>query len=155
MDVHTLAVDTLYEDANGKHGEQYSTLLPGAHGKGLSSGQGILVYSNNGEPSEEAPQQFDIESGVLAEWDGNNWKVGKPTSRGGPWKNTFVKAGRPSDPYLIGFYDKKSLELSHDSPESATFDIEMDPVGHGPWMLYQQVTVGPGDTWKTMPGWDT
>ncbi len=74
--------------------------------------------------------------------------MGGPTGRGGPWKDTPVEAGQPSDPYLIGFYEKKSLELSHNYSETITFDIEVEPVGHGPWMLYQRVTVAPGETYK-------
>ena len=50
VDVRTLEVTELYPDANGQkdHGGK---LLPGYHGKGLYSGQGRLVYSNNGEHS--------------------------------------------------------------------------------------------------------
>lgn len=29
-----------------------------------------------------------------------------------------------------------------------TFRIEVEPVGHGPWMLYREVTVGPGETFE-------
>jgi hypothetical protein len=50
-------------------------LLPGYHGKGLYTGQGRLVYANNGENSPEARTRSDIPSGCLAEWDGTNWKV--------------------------------------------------------------------------------
>ena len=72
------------------------------------------------------------------------WKIGKPVGEGGPWKNSEVKAGEVSDPYLIGFYDRRSLTLSHDSKEPITFEIEMEPIGHGPWMLYKEVSVMPG-----------
>ena len=55
VDVHTLAVTELHKDRNmgGK------PVLPGAHGKGCYSGQGRLVFANNGQ------------GGVLAEWDGS------------------------------------------------------------------------------------
>jgi hypothetical protein len=59
------------------------------------------------------------------------------------------KAGEPSDPYLIGFYDDRSLEISHDSSEPVTFKIEVEPVGHGPWMLYKEVTVNPDENLPT------
>jgi hypothetical protein len=72
--------------------------------------------------------------------------MGKPVGEGGPWKNSAVKAGVASDPYLIGFYDKRSLKLLHDSKEAVTFTIEVEPIGHGPWMNYQTYTVNPGDT---------
>lgn len=82
VDVRTLATKTLYEDANLKHekrddisANQPGSLLEGAHGKGVYSGQGVMVYSNNGEASPDALTRFDIEAGALAEWDGQNWKL--------------------------------------------------------------------------------
>jgi len=76
------------------------------------------------------------------------WKLGKPTGQGGPWKNSQVRANTPSDPYLIGFYDKKSLQLSHKSSETVTFTVEVEPIGHGPWMNYKEVTVKAGETFN-------
>jgi hypothetical protein len=72
------------------------------------------------------------------------WKLGKPTGHGGPWSNTTVKANEASDPYLIGFYDRRSLQLSHKATVPVTFTIEADPVGNGPWMAYKTITVAPG-----------
>ena len=43
VDVKTLEIKTLYPDGNKLAEEEYSSLLPGAHGKGLYSGQGVLV----------------------------------------------------------------------------------------------------------------
>ena len=81
VDVKTLQVKTLYQDGNvnRKAGQmaQEAELLPGAHGKGLFSGQGVMVYSNNGEATPEALKKFDILSGVLAEWNGKDWKIGR------------------------------------------------------------------------------
>lgn len=114
VDVNTLEIDQLYEDANAQKGaKDYSSLLPGAHGKGLYSGQGVMVYSNNGEPSPEALKQFDIESGVLAEWDGTDWKVVR--------RNQFVEVTGPggiygnhnpkTDPIWATGWDHKSVLL--------------------------------------------
>ena len=83
VDVHTLEAVELYSDANGNADRTHNDvsvnpqndLLPGCHGKGLYSGQGRLYFSNNGEATEEALERFDVESGVLAEWDGKDWKV--------------------------------------------------------------------------------
>jgi hypothetical protein len=89
--------------------------------------------------------------GKAAVWAGvidDLWQLGKPVGEGGPWKNSAVKAGAASDPYLIGFYDRRSLKLSHDSKEPVSFKIEVEPIGHGPWMTYQEVTVKPGETFK-------
>ncbi len=86
---------------------------------------------------------------LAAVWAGtidDLWKLGKPTGHGGPWKDASVKANEASDPYLIGFYDKKSVELSHKSSQPVTFTVEADPVGTGVWMAYKSFTVAPGKT---------
>jgi len=72
------------------------------------------------------------------------WQLGKPVGQGGPWKNTTVKAGVASDPFLIAFYDKKELSLSHSSKNSVTFKVEVDPTGNGDWMEYASYVVKPG-----------
>lgn len=74
VDVHTLAVKELYKDGNST-AHMDGDLLPGYHGKGFYSGQGRVVYANNGELSSLAQSRPDITSGVLAEWDGKDWKV--------------------------------------------------------------------------------
>ena len=74
VDVHTLEVRELYPDGN-RIGNVANDLLPGYHGKGLYSGQGRLIYANNGERSSLALQNPDIPSGCLAEWDGERWTV--------------------------------------------------------------------------------
>ena len=89
----------------------------------------------NPEASSGNPHVIVSEDGQATVWAGvidDLWKLGKPTGRGGPWKNTSVEAGQPSDPYLIGFYDQRSLSLSHNAKETVTFTIKVDPVGHGP-----------------------
>jgi hypothetical protein len=75
VDVRTLEVRTLFVDANEVPGDHAGTLLPGYHGKGAYSGQGVLVYANNGERSERALSDPRTTSGCLAEWDGNAWRV--------------------------------------------------------------------------------
>lgn len=79
VDVKTLAVRQLYEDANALLARKADKdiagpLLPGYHGKGFYSGQGRVVYSNNGEVGGgNLPP--DTPSGCLAEWDGKDWRV--------------------------------------------------------------------------------
>ncbi|MGV8094015.1 MAG: hypothetical protein AB2L24_19300 [Mangrovibacterium sp.] len=115
VDVNTLNVNTLYPDWNllRKKGEMATEgpLLPGSHGKGLYSGQGVMVYSNNGESSQEAHKKFDIESGALAEWNGKDWKLVR--------RNQFVEVTGPggiygnphpeTDPIWVTGWDFKSL----------------------------------------------
>lgn len=118
VDVKTLDVDTIYIDGNKipkKKGElsQHNDLLPGSHGKGFYSGQGVAVYSNNGEATYEALHKFDVEAGVLAEWDGKDWTIVR--------RNQFVEVTGPGgiygnsnpskDPIWVTGWDHKSVIL--------------------------------------------
>ena len=126
VDVHTLAVKELYHDANfqkkpdGTKGYgPIGAMLPGVHGKGLYSGQGVLLFTNNGEGSQEALTQFDIEAGVLAEWNGKDWKVVR--------RNQFVEVTGPggicgnshpeTDPIWATGWDYKSVILGVRDPK--------------------------------------
>ena len=75
IDVRTLAVQELWADEQRREGRHAD--LPGYHGKGLYSGQGRLVYANNGEHGDAALRDPATPSGVLAEWDGraDAWTV--------------------------------------------------------------------------------
>ncbi|EDM25449.1 hypothetical protein LNTAR_25310 [Lentisphaera araneosa HTCC2155] len=70
------------------------------------------------------------------------WKLGKPRGFGGPWKETQVKAGVPSDPYLMTGYDKKSVELSSD--KETTIKLEVDIDGTGLWVEYKKFELKAG-----------
>lgn len=117
IDVHTLDAKTLYKDGNQMRREgatgRLSPLLPGYHGKGFYSSQGVAVYSNNGEEGELAQRQFDIPSGSLSEWDGKDWKVIR--------RNQFTEVTGPggiegnastSDPIWSLGWDYKSVILA-------------------------------------------
>jgi hypothetical protein len=116
-----------------------------------ASYRGMLVITGLEPDAKAGGHIVRSDDGLAAVWLGtidDLWAMGKPTGHGGPWKNSEVKANQPSDPYLIGFYDKKSLEISHESNQTVTFKIEVEPIGHGPWMLYDEITVKPGETFK-------
>ena len=72
------------------------------------------------------------------------WDFGKPVGTGGPWKDSTVVAGKPSDPFLMTGYDHKKLTLS--ARDQTTVRAEVDITGAGNWV-----------TWKTfdLPGKDT
>jgi hypothetical protein len=122
IDVKTLAVTTLFPDANGSK-DPGGSLLIGWHGKGLGSGQGRLVYANNGEHSQEAQKRFDAPSGVLAEWDGKAWTVIR--------RNQFTDVTGPGgisggehperDPLWSIGWDHRSLLLALRDQERWTF----------------------------------
>ncbi len=116
----TLDLKTLFKDGNVIDNEaavendhDTNPLLPGAHGKGMYSGQGVLVYANNGELTPQALKQFDIESGSLTEWDGEKWKLIRRnqfcevTGPGGIYGNS----NPDTDPIWATGFDYKSLLL--------------------------------------------
>lgn len=121
------------------------------HINDYASYRGMLILSGV-KPEEGTENEHIIISndGKAAIWAGvidDLWQLGKPVGKGGPWKDTEVKAGVPSDPYLIGFYDKKELMLSHQSVGTITFTIEVDPTGNGDWMEYLVQQVKSGEKW--------
>ena len=136
VNVKTLDVHTLYEDANSqrKAGQlaQHGDLLPGAHGKGLYSGQGVMVYSNNGEATKEALHKFDVESGALLEWNGKDWKLVR--------RNQFTEVTGPggiygnenpdTDPIWTVGWDHKSLLLGVREPEEGWSFYRLPKASH-------------------------
>lgn len=108
----------------------------------------LLLTGVTPEEGKDNPHVIFSDDKKAAVWAGvidDLWKLGKPVGEGGPWKDSEVKKGIPSDPYLIGFYDKKELTLSHQNKQDVTFTVEADPTGNGDWMVYQTFTVKPGE----------
>ena len=117
----------------------------------FASYRGMLVLTGV-KPDEGKENEHIIISndGKAAVWVGvidDLWQLGKPIGKGGPWVDTETKAGIPSDPYLIGFYDEKELTLSHQSAGDVTFTLEVDPTGNGDWMEYLVQKVKTGEKW--------
>ena len=73
------------------------------------------------------------------------WSWGKATGEGGVWYDDDVTANKPSDPYLMYGFDKKSLHLWHNNQTDVTFNIEVDVIGNGKFMNYTNKTVKPGE----------
>ena len=115
-----------------------------------ASYRGMIVLTGvTPEAGKRNPHIVVSDDGKAAVWVGvidDLWSLGKPVGQGGPWKDTDVKAGEASDPYLIAFYDKKELQLSHQSDGNVTISVEVDPTGNGDWMKYASYTVKPGET---------
>jgi hypothetical protein len=113
--------------------------------KDYASYRGLLVMSGmkKGAQGEHIVRSTD---GQTALWVGavdDLWRFGKPRGLGGPWKDTKVRAGVPSDPYLFTGYDQKTLTLSTDTPARIT--LEADLTGTGLWVKYQSFDVSPGE----------
>jgi hypothetical protein len=116
-----------------------------------ASYRGLLVMTGLDKNSPANPHIITSSDGKAKVWAGtidDLWKLGKPMGQGGPWKNTPVEANTPSDPYLIGFYDKKSVKISHHSNQPVKFTMEIEPIGHGPWMLFKEVEVKPNQIFE-------
>lgn len=60
---------------------------------------------------------------------------------GGPWLNDAVKAGQPSDAFLVNGFGKKVLHLSHNADEATTFTLEIDKAGNNKWQTYKKIIV--------------
>jgi hypothetical protein len=91
------------------------------------------------------------DDGKAALWAGavdDLWKLGKPRGRGGPWKDSAVKADVASDPFLMTGYDSKSLTLSHGSDQPVKIALEIDMTGDGNWVTFKSIAVPPGQTVK-------
>lgn len=114
VDVKSLAVTELWTDEQIKTGRHAG--LPGYHGKGLYSGQGRLIYANNGEHGNQALTTPDTPSGVLASWDGSadQWSIVRRnqfTEVTGPAGIYAGAAGQANDPIWSIGWDHRSLIL--------------------------------------------
>ncbi len=150
MNLHGTFYELPAENADG-----YAKIRPVAsHALSIhdyASYRGLLVMTGLDKQTPLSEHIITSTDGKAKVWAGtidDLWKLGKPTGQGGPWKNTSVVANTPSDPYLIGFYDKKSLKISHNSNQNIKFKIEVEPIGHGPWMMYKEVVVKPNETFE-------
>ena len=124
----------------------YTKMRPvSTHNKQISdftTWNGLLVLAglqsgfSNGDP-----RVYSSHDKQTALWMGGIdelWKFGKPVGVGGPWKNTFVKAGTLSDPYLMTGYDKKTLVLKTDEDCTITAEIDIDHwTGFHPYKSFQ------------------
>jgi hypothetical protein len=85
VDVSTLAVKGLIQEIKNKpkpgqteerDPATITSTLAGYHGKGLYSGQGLVILANNGEDSAAALGDPTTVSGALGSWNGNgNWSL--------------------------------------------------------------------------------
>ncbi len=115
-----------------------------------ASYRGMMMFTGvDHSAAGENPHIVLSEDGKAAVWAGaidDLWKMGKPVGHGGPWVETAVKAGEVSDPFLIGFYDRRTMELSHSDSGNVTFTVEVDPTGDGQWFCYDKFQVAAGQT---------
>jgi len=105
--------------------------------------RGMLVMSGTGlGEGRNNPHIITSDDGKTSLWVGaidDVWKLGKPRGQGGPWKDTEVKAGQVSDPFLMTGFDHKSLVLKAIPPVTVTAEIDL--TGTGQWVPYQTFVV--------------
>jgi hypothetical protein len=121
------------------------------HGKQVQdycSYRGLLVMSGvDLEGGEENPHVIRSDDGLAALWVGevdDLWSWGKAVGDGGPWWGTGVKAGQPSDPYLMRGFDRKTLRVASESEGMVCVVVEVDVTGGGDWYPYSQFEVSRG-----------
>jgi hypothetical protein len=111
---------------------------------------GFLCRRKHPEPfpalaPKDNPHLIRSAAGKAALWAGaidDIWGMGKARGKGGPWQDTNVAAGVPSDPYLMTGYDCKSLTLAADQDLVVT--AEVDLTGDGNWAVYQSFPMKAG-----------
>lgn len=113
------------------------------------SWRGLLVLSGNDLAAKTDGHYFSAGEGQPGLWFGaidDLWKFGKPVGEGGPWKDSAIRAGVPSDPYLMTHFDQKQISLSHNATEAVSFTIEVDYSHQDGWKTYAIQKVQPGVT---------
>jgi hypothetical protein len=121
-----------------------------SHGKLIAdfcTWRGLFVMSG-ARIGDKQDGQFFADANGRGLWFGtidDLWKLGKPRGEGGPWKDTPVKAGERSDPYLMAGYDRRTLSLSHDANQTVEMVVEIDVTGSGHWVVYEAFTIAPAE----------
>lgn len=115
------------------------------HVSDLCSWRGLLVMSGL-DGSRGTARMVRSDDGRARLWLGtvdDLWMLGGPRGKGGPWNRTPVKAGVPSDPYLMYGYASKRLSIHQHAAATAPVNvtIEVDPVGDGRFCAYKTLSV--------------
>jgi hypothetical protein len=112
--------------------------------------RGLLVLSGISPDADKGDRHvIRSEDGKAAVWVGaadDLWQLGKPRGHGGPWKETAVEAGKPSDPYLMTGYDLKRLALRNHGGQPARITVELDVAGDGRFLPYRTFDVPAGES---------
>jgi hypothetical protein len=111
----------------------------------MATWNGLLLLSGIRKEAVPSPHIIRDEENETAVWVGfieDLWKFGRPTGKGGPWKDTQIKAGELSDKYLMTGYDCKTLQLTADKDVDinlwvhTTHYMGLD-LGENPWEQYE------------------
>jgi hypothetical protein len=106
----------------------------------------LVVGADNASPSNGANSlAAEPQSGLWFGKTDDLWGYGKPSGWGGPWWKQAVKAGEPSDPYLMTGFEHKCLHLWHDAEATVRFTVELDALGDGSWTRYKTIKAVGGE----------
>ncbi len=106
---------------------------------------GLLFFTGlNGGEGERIIRSSDGKTALWAGVVDDLWQLGKPRGEGGVWKESPVRAGVPSDPYLMTAYDRKSATIA--SSVAAQITVEVDIDGTEVWVPYRTFPVKEGET---------
>jgi len=114
-----------------------------------ASWRGLLVLAGNLVGAADDGHYVASDDGKVGLWLGNVedlWKLGPPRGEGGPWRDSAVRAGKPSDPYLMTGYDRKAVRFSHNRQGDVRFTIEVDFLASRTWQMYDTIAVPAGKT---------
>jgi hypothetical protein len=113
----------------------------------FASWRGMLVLSGVADRAPAGGHIVRSGDGKAALWMGNVddlFHFGHPRGTGGPWQTTSVRAGEPSDPYLMCGYDRKTLRLTADIATVVSVEVDVDASGH--WHRFARFPLQPGRT---------
>jgi hypothetical protein len=140
----------LFYELPAENAGGYAGLRPvAAHGLRVhdyASYRGLMVISGIAADAAPSPRIVRSEDGHAAVWIGvidDLWELGRPRGVGGPWKESAVRAGAPSDPYLMTGFERRRLTLSHTASEAVGFTVELDVTGTGAWQVLSTHRVEP------------
>ena len=106
---------------------------------------GLLFMTGVDAAAPAGPHLLRSDDGKAAVWVGaidDLWSLGAPRGQGGPWLRTQVKAGQPSDPYLMSGYDQKTVRIRTDDACEVRLEVDID--GTGLWVPYRSFRTEPG-----------
>ena len=115
--------------------------------KDSASYRGLMVISGISKDAVAGEHIMKSVDGKCALWIGavdDLWKLGKPRGTGGPWKDSDVKAGAASDPYLMAGYDGKTVELT--AGKDVKITLEVNVAGQSGWFGYKTFELKAGET---------
>ena len=119
----------------------------------FASFKGLLAMTGLVRDAASGPRVVASGDGTAAVWLGtidDLWRLGRPRGEGGPWHDTPVKAGEPSDPFLFWGYVDRRLRLTHGGEQPVMIRVELDLTGTGLWVPYETIEVPPGNTGREL-----